>query len=96
MWAALRLGSEAYGLAIRDELELRGRRSISRGATYVTLDRLVRKGYLASHLADPSEKRAGRPRRYFRVTAEGRNALQTARDALVGLWSGFEREVEEG
>jgi len=94
LWTVLRLGDEAYGLAVRDQLEEQAGRSLARGAVYTTLDRLVRKGYLDSRLADSDENRAGRPRRYFRLTAAGREALKEARDALVSLWSGLEAAVE--
>lgn len=63
---------------------------------YVTLDRLVRKGYLESSLAGGGEQRAGRRRRYFRATADGKEALRISYDALVSLWSGLESAVEEG
>jgi DNA-binding PadR family transcriptional regulator len=95
LWTVLRLGDEAYGLAVRDHLEERAGRSVARGAAYTTLDRLVSKGYLASRLADADETRAGRPRRYFTVTASGREALREARDAFVNVWSGLEAAVEE-
>jgi DNA-binding PadR family transcriptional regulator len=95
LWTVLRLGDGAYGLAVRDQLEERAGRAVARGAAYTTLDRLVRKGYLDSRLADPDEARAGRPRRYFTVTAAGREALKEARDALVSLWSGVEAAVEK-
>jgi DNA-binding PadR family transcriptional regulator len=94
LWTVLRLDDGAYGLAVRDQLEERAGRKLARGAVYTTLDRLVRKGYLDSHLADADDSRAGRPRRYFRVTATGREALKEARDALVSLWSGLETAVE--
>ena len=95
LWTVLRLGDEAYGLGVRDHLEEVAGRQVSRGAVYVTLDRLVKKGYLESWLADEDEQRAGRSRRYFRVTAEGKAALRESRDALVSLWSGHEAAVEK-
>lgn len=95
MWSVLRLGDDAYGLAVRDQLEARAGRSVARGAVYTTLDRLARKGYLASRLANSDTNRAGRPRRYFTVTEDGRDALKQARDAFVSLWGGLEAAVEE-
>lgn len=95
LWTVLRLGDEAYGLGVRDHLEEVAGRSVARGSVYVTLDRLVKKGYLESWLGDPDEQRAGRARRYFRVTADGKAALRESRDALVSLWSGVEGAVEE-
>jgi len=94
LWSVLRLDDGAYGLAVRDQLEARAGRAVARGAVYTTLDRLVKKGYLDSRLADADANRAGRPRRYFTVTGPGRDALKEARDAFVSLWSGLEAAVE--
>ena len=95
LWTVLRLGDNAYGMAVRDNLQLRSGRSSARGAVYITLDRLVKKGYLTSRLADPSEERAGRARRYFDLTAEGLGALRQAREALVSTWDGLEGALEQ-
>ena len=95
LWTVLRLDDEAYGLAVRDGLEERAGRSVARGAVYTTLDRLVSKGYLVARLDDGDTQRAGRRRRYFAVTATGREALKHARDALVTLWAGLEGGVQE-
>jgi PadR family transcriptional regulator PadR len=94
LWTVLRLGDDAYGMAVRDELQQRSGRSSARGAVYITLDRLVKKGYLTSRLADPSEERAGRARRYFDLTPEGLEALRQAREALVSTWDGLEGALE--
>lgn len=95
LWTVLRLDDGAYGLAVRDQLQQRAGRSVARGAVYTTLDRLVGKGYLDSRLADPDASRAGRPRRYFKLTSTGREALREARDAFVNVWSGLEAAVED-
>ena len=95
LWSVLRLDDGAYGLAVRDQLEARAGRAVARGAVYTTLDRLVKKGYLDSRLAEPDANRAGRPRRYFTVTDSGRDALKEARDAFVSLWTGLETAVEK-
>ena len=94
LWTVLRLGDDAYGMAVRDELQQRSGRSSARGAVYITLDRLVKKGYLTSRLADPSEERAGRARRYFDLTPEGLEALRQAREALVSTWDGLVGALE--
>lgn len=84
----LKLGDEAYGLSIREELARVTGRTVARGAAYVTLDRLEQKGYLRSRFGDAEERRAGRPRRYFAITPEGTAAVQASRDAFERLWSG--------
>ena len=46
--AVMRLGTDAYGTTIRDEIERRTGRAISFGAVYATLQRLEDKGLAAS------------------------------------------------
>ena len=88
--AALRLGDEAYGAALSQELEERVGRRVSRGAVYVTLDRLEAKGLLTTHMSAPRAERGGRPRRLIAVTPAGITALREAREALETLWDGVE------
>ena len=45
--AILRLGDDAYGVTIRDELERETSREVTVGAIYKTLGRLQHKGYVA-------------------------------------------------
>ncbi len=45
----MRLGDEAYGLAIKDELEAVAARSPSSGGLYTTLDRMEKKGFVESY-----------------------------------------------
>ncbi|MEQ9401238.1 MAG: helix-turn-helix transcriptional regulator [Longimicrobiales bacterium] len=95
LWTVLRLRDGAYGMAVRDELEARSGRDASRGSVYITLDRLVGKGYLATRMGSSTPARGGRKRRYFEVTDEGKAALREAREALVSVWAGLESVVEE-
>jgi DNA-binding PadR family transcriptional regulator len=88
--AALHLGEEAYGAALGQELEARVGRRVSRGAIYVTLDRLEAKGLVTSSLSAPRPERGGRPRRVVTVTPQGIAQLQASREALVTLWDGLE------
>jgi DNA-binding PadR family transcriptional regulator len=83
--AALRLEDRAYAVSIRDEIERRTGLALSRGSVYVTLDRLARKGYVSSWLGEPTPERGGKPKRFFRVTAAGRRALETAERAVARL-----------
>jgi len=92
--AALRLGEEAYGVRLMEELEGRAGRRVSRGAVYVTLDRLEEKGWLVSSLSATGSGRGGRPRRIVSVTAEGLEQLRRSRDALLALWDGVEETLE--
>jgi PadR family transcriptional regulator len=90
----MRLEGEAYGLAIREELETIAGRLPSSGAMYTTLDRLERKGLLESISGESSRERGGRPRRYVRVTPEGKALLASSRSRLMALWTGIEEALD--
>jgi DNA-binding PadR family transcriptional regulator len=91
----MRLGSGAYGLAIRDELKDVAGRSPSSGALYTTLDRMERKGLIVSTEGGTSGDRGGRPRRYVSVTASGRELLARSRSTLLALWDGLEGALDQ-
>jgi DNA-binding PadR family transcriptional regulator len=82
---------DAYGVTVHGELERRTRRRVARGAVYMTLDRLEKKGLLESYLTDPTPERGGRAKRCYRVTKPAVAALRASRRALVALWEGLER-----
>ncbi len=69
--AAARLGEEAYGAAIRQDIEHSTGRRCSIGALYTTLDRLEAKGFIHTWMGDATPQRGGRPKRMVRVTAKG-------------------------
>ncbi|MGH9621435.1 MAG: PadR family transcriptional regulator [Bryobacteraceae bacterium] len=75
--AILALRDDAYGVTIHQKVqELARPKSVSRGAVYVTLDRLEDKGFIASWLSDPTPERGGRAKRCYRLDALGERALQ--------------------
>jgi DNA-binding PadR family transcriptional regulator len=87
MLAVLRLEDQAYGMEVRREIETRTGRDASIGAVYATLDRLESKGMVRSReLAPEGDK--GRPRRLYRVTAEGGRALARTQQAVSKMWEG--------
>lgn len=87
--AIVHLTDQAYGVAIRQEINRRTDRDIAIGALYTSLDRLERKGYLRSTMSDPTSQRGGRSKRYFMVTASGVLALRRARRRLDRMWKGL-------
>src|SRR5215813_13174428 len=95
LMAVLRLGTEAYAVTVREEIEERTGRTVSRGAIYITLDRLEKKGYLESWLADPTPERGGRAKRYHKVSVAGATALRRSRAALEKMWQGLEPVIRK-
>jgi len=88
--ALVRLGTNAYGMTIRREIEERAGRSVSIGAVYTTLERLERKGYVGSREGEATPERGGRAKRYFQIEALGQRALRDARLMMDRMWSGLE------
>lgn len=84
--AVLRVGSDANGTAVYREIVERSGREASLPSLHVTLRRLEEKGLLASHVGVPSP-RGGRPRRFYRPTPEGVEALRAFRAMWRSVWS---------
>jgi DNA-binding PadR family transcriptional regulator len=80
--AAARLGDEAYGAAIRQEIEDATGMPCSIGALYTTLDRLEDKGLIKTWMGDPTPERGGRPKRMVRVTPKGVDAATSFYNAV--------------
>jgi PadR family transcriptional regulator PadR len=85
MLAVLRTGEQAYGMAVRREIERVTGRELAIGAVYSTLDRLEAKGLLDSRRT-PGEG----SRRVFAATPRGALALAESRAMRERLWQGVE------
>jgi PadR family transcriptional regulator PadR len=86
--AVARLGDQAYGLAIRQEIEEATGRQCSLGALYTTLDRLELKGLIRTWMGDPTPQRGGRPKRMVRITSKGEQAAGAFYDAVIRVSRG--------
>jgi PadR family transcriptional regulator len=95
LWALVRLGANAYGVTIRQELEKRTGRNVSIGAVYTTLERLEDKGYVSSRLGEVTPERGGKAKRYFTITGAGAQALNDLREVLVSMWRGVKFPIGE-
>ncbi len=89
------LNNEAYSVAIKDEIESRLERTVSMGALHTALIRLEDKGYLKSYSGESTADRAGRPRRYFEITALGKKAMLYAKETRDQLWKAIPKTVFE-
>ncbi len=81
------LYDEAYGVAIKEEIERQLERKVSVGALQSALRRMEQKGYLESRTGESNAERGGRPKRYFTITAHGKRALEYTRDVRMELWN---------
>lgn len=77
-----------FGLELIDRVRDRsgGRIELLQGSVYPALRSLEREGFLESYDGAPVPERGGRPRRYYRITAEGRRAARDDSKAVAGLF----------
>jgi PadR family transcriptional regulator PadR len=80
------LHGNAYGVTIKDMIEARLDREVSIGSLQITLRRLESKGFLKSKQGEPDEKRRGRPKLFFEITAYGKKAIEYAKESRDELW----------
>ena len=88
--AVVRLGKEAYGASIRQEIEDVAGRSVAIGTVYVTLVRLEKQGLLRSWRSEPESVRGGKAKRHFELTPSGALALKRVRDEAERMWEGLD------
>jgi DNA-binding PadR family transcriptional regulator len=94
MLATARVG-EAYGAAIRREIEDRTGRDVSIGALYATLSRLEDKGLLASEATPPKPVPGGRARKLYHFTPSGLEAVQRTTGIVDRLREGLDWSAVE-
>ncbi len=91
--AVWRLQGEAYSIPLRQTLSELTDRNWSLGAVYMPLERLVKKGMLASYLSDSTPERGGRHKRIYHLTEAGKRALIETRELERKMWSGIPKLV---
>jgi len=91
--AAARLGDEAYGAAIRRQIEEATGKQCSIGALYTTLDRLESKGFVKTWMGEATAERGGRAKRMVRVTAKGVQEAATFYKAISRISRGVSWEA---
>lgn len=85
------LYDDAYGVSIKEEIERQTGRSITLSTAHAALNRLEDKGFLISRMGGATEERGGRPKRLFRVTAYGKQALEESRTMRNRMWESIPR-----
>ncbi|MEQ8413891.1 MAG: helix-turn-helix transcriptional regulator [Imperialibacter sp.] len=80
------LNDDAYGVNIKQEIEMRMKRKVSTGAMQTALRRMEAKGYLASEFGEATAVRGGKRKRYFKITPFGVKALEHYKETRMSLW----------
>ena len=94
--ATAKLGDEAYGAAIRAEIEQATGERCAIGALYTTLDRLEDKGFIKTRLGDPTPQRGGRAKRMVSITPAGIEAASEFYSAIAKLTRGVTWQTSRG
>lgn len=93
--ALLRLGEDAYGVPVREEIASRTGRPVSLGSVYTTLNRLEAKRLVRSRVGEPTPERGGRRKKHYVLLPAGERALTASLAALRRMTHGI-RHVLEG
>ena len=96
MLAVLRLGRDAYGMRVRQEIARRTGRDVTIGAVYATLERLADKGLLKAALSDPTPERGGRAKRSYTITGAGTEAVTRALQEMSNMLDGLKLPLPGG
>ncbi|MCE7991320.1 MAG: PadR family transcriptional regulator [Roseivirga sp.] len=77
----------AYSVTIADEIEKQTNRSVTLSTVHTALYRLEKKGYVESYMGGTTQDRGGRRKRLYRITANGFDVLNQAKDIRNRMWS---------
>ena len=76
----------AYAVLIKRELDQQSGRGTNISAVHTTLYRLEEKGLLKSKIGGSTKERGGRSKRFFSLTAAGKQALYQVQTLRHQLW----------
>ncbi|OEJ99557.1 PadR family transcriptional regulator [Roseivirga misakiensis] len=79
--------NDAYSVAICDEIARVTERKVKLSVVHAVLNRLEKKGYVKSHLGEPTKARGGRRKRFFTISHAGKVALTKVKEQRDQLWS---------
>ncbi len=77
----------AYSVTIADEIEKQTNRNVTLSTVHTALYRLEKKGYVESYMGGTTQDRGGRRKRLYRITANGFDVLNQAKDIRNRMWS---------
>jgi DNA-binding PadR family transcriptional regulator len=84
--SVLFLKEQAYSVLIRKRLKDVTGKTWSFGALFISLEQLVKKGYLTSSLTSPLPERGGRSKRIYALTQDGYKALEEIKIIERKMW----------
>ena len=85
----LRLKDNAYGVAIKRNIQKNTGKALPYGTLYFILEQLTKKGYVKRFTGESKPERGGRSRIYYTLTSEGNLALKRAYKIQQKIWNGY-------
>jgi PadR family transcriptional regulator PadR len=82
------LKGDSYGLELIDRVKAstKGKVVIRQATIYPALREMEADGLLKSYEGEPLPERGGRPRRYYKITAQGRRVAVEDTQTIAGLF----------
>ena len=80
------LFDNAYGVAVKLEIEEKAGRKITISTVHTSLHRLEEKGFVKSEVGGTTKARGGRRKRLYRISETGYQALDDARSLRNKMW----------
>ena len=84
----LKLGEDAYGTSIYTHIIGLTGREVTVSSIYFPLERMMRRGFLLAVQGEPTSRRGGMAKRYYRITKSGLAALRENRALNLATWRG--------
>lgn len=85
--AICKLQSNAYGMAIREEIVRVTRVNMLFGSIYTPLTRLLEKGLVSSYQGEPVPERGGRRKVFYTLTPKGKEELIEIQRLQKAIWA---------
>ena len=85
--AVIQLGDNAYCVPIFDKIQEMSGKEWTLGSIYNPLYRLEKNNFLESYMGEPSSERGGKSKRFYKITALGKKALQDIRKLNEISWN---------
>ena len=95
MLALIRLGDDAYGVPISEEIADQSGHDVALGSVYAALERLEDRVLVVSSIGDPTPERGGRAKKYFKLTGKGIEVVRDTQQTLTRMWKGLKALATE-
>ena len=80
------LRDEAYAVGVLQEMKSQTGRVLNISAVHAVLNRLEEKGYVSSEMGGATQERGGRRKRFYTLTAAGRQMIDQVRSVREKLY----------